>query len=112
MHVLAAIPMLLAALQWCCSQWFYQGKLQDGVSAQQKPPAAGFPWPSAGGTSPVALVQVAGREERASRKDRQRGGASSSSSDSEVSGAQADTLEMAMLDGCTCTYCKWCISGI
>jgi hypothetical protein len=82
-----------------CSQWFYQGKLQDGVSAQQKPPAAGFPWPSAGGTSPVALVQVAGREERASRRDRQRSGGSS---DSEVGDAPSGCIH-AGHDALLCT---------
>ena len=40
---------------------FYGGELSDGVTAAQRPPPAGFPWPRV--AFPVALVRVAGFEQ-------------------------------------------------
>eukprot|EP00775_Hariotina_reticulata_P009337 gene9337-9500_t len=47
------------------SRWFYKGALQDGVTAAEKPPAAGLTWPNK--ESPVMVVALKGLEERAEK---------------------------------------------
>lgn len=48
-----------------CSDQFYKGKLKDGVTAGQKPAAAGLTWPHPG--KPVMFMAVEGQEEKAQR---------------------------------------------
>jgi len=48
-----------------CSRWFYKGALQDGVTAAEKPPAAGLVWPNQ--ESPVMVAALRGMEERAEK---------------------------------------------
>lgn len=49
----------------CCSHQFYKGKLKDGVTAEQKPAAAGINWPQP--QQPVMVLAVQGREEQAKK---------------------------------------------
>lgn len=48
-----------------CSRQFYAGKLTDGVTAEQKPAAAGLAWPQP--EQPVMVVAVQGVEEQAKK---------------------------------------------
>jgi hypothetical protein len=50
---------------YTCSRQFYQGRLHDGVTAEQKPAAAGLTWPQPG--QPVMFIAVEGQEEKAQR---------------------------------------------
>lgn len=49
----------------CCSHQFYGGKLRDGVTAEQKPAAAGLSWPQP--RQPVMVLSVQGLEEQAKK---------------------------------------------
>lgn len=47
---------------------FYAGKLKSGISAADRPPPIGFPWPNP--DCPVALVDIDGVEERGNHKSK------------------------------------------
>lgn len=47
------------------STWFYGSRLKDGVSAADKPPPRGLPWPKS--NLPVAVIPVEGTEERSNQ---------------------------------------------